>query len=173
VATRRRRPSLGPPGSSCRGRTIRSLLFSTDVALIRNHNANAVLAVYPFTPQPVITHSLVLAADVPIFCGVGGGVTGGRRSIEVARDAEFHGALGVVLNAPASKDLVSRIKRVLEIPVLATVVSPEADVPGRVAAGADILNVSAGAATPEVVAGIRDRFPVVQITEARLGLDEG
>jgi hypothetical protein len=110
---------------------------------------------------------------VPIFCGVGGGVTGGRRSIEVARDAGFHGALGVVLDAPASNDLVSRIKTELEIPVLVTVVSPEADVPGRVAAGADILNVSARAATPEVVAGIRDRFPVVQIIEARLGLDEG
>ena len=38
------------------GKRIKSLLFTTDVALIRNHNADAVIAVYPFTPQPIINH---------------------------------------------------------------------------------------------------------------------
>ena len=33
------------------GRRIKSLVFSTDIAIIRNCNADAVLAVYPFTPQ--------------------------------------------------------------------------------------------------------------------------
>ena len=33
------------------GRRIKSLIFSTDIAIIRNCNADAVLAVYPFTPQ--------------------------------------------------------------------------------------------------------------------------
>ena len=54
------------------GKRIKSLLFTTDVAVIRNTNADAIIAVYPFTPQPLITQALLLAADVPIFCGVGG-----------------------------------------------------------------------------------------------------
>jgi hypothetical protein len=36
------------------GQLLKSFLFSTDVAIIRNTNANAVIAVYPFTPQPLI-----------------------------------------------------------------------------------------------------------------------
>ena len=40
------------------GKRIKSLLFSTDVALIRNTNADAIIAVYPFTPQPLITQAL-------------------------------------------------------------------------------------------------------------------
>lgn len=34
------------------GQLLKSFLFSTDVALIRNTNANAIIAVYPFTAQP-------------------------------------------------------------------------------------------------------------------------
>lgn len=36
------------------GRRIKSILFSTDVSIIANNNADAVLAVYPFTPAPTI-----------------------------------------------------------------------------------------------------------------------
>ncbi|MGY8913704.1 MAG: hydrolase, partial [Flavobacteriales bacterium] len=82
------------------GQLLKSFLFSTDVAIIRNTNANAIIAVYPFTPQPMITHALILAADKPIFCGVGGGLTTGKRSVELAMQAEYQGALGVVLNKP-------------------------------------------------------------------------
>ena len=32
------------------GRRIKSVIFTTDLAIIRNCNADAVLAVYPFTP---------------------------------------------------------------------------------------------------------------------------
>lgn len=55
------------------GKRLKSFLFSTDVAVIRNTNADAVIAVYPFTPQPLITEIIVMAAGVPAFCGVGGG----------------------------------------------------------------------------------------------------
>ena len=55
------------------GKRIKSLLFTTDVAIIRNTNADAIIAVYPFTPQPLITKALIMAADVPVFCGVSGG----------------------------------------------------------------------------------------------------
>ena len=37
------------------GKTIHSLLFSTDIAIIKNTNADAIIAVYPFTPHPAIT----------------------------------------------------------------------------------------------------------------------
>ena len=36
------------------GRRIKSLVFSTDVAIIKNINTDAVLAVYPFTPQSLL-----------------------------------------------------------------------------------------------------------------------
>ena len=41
------------------GRRIKSLAFSTDVAIIKNINADAIIAVYPFTPQPVISQAII------------------------------------------------------------------------------------------------------------------
>ena len=55
------------------GRRIKSIAFTTDLCIVRNMDADAVLAVYPFTPQPVIIQALLLAADIPVFAGVGGG----------------------------------------------------------------------------------------------------
>ena len=40
------------------GRRIKSLLFSTDIAIICNCDADAVLAVYPFTPQQRIANAI-------------------------------------------------------------------------------------------------------------------
>lgn len=57
------------------GKRIKSLVFSTDLSIIRNVNADAVFAVYPFTPQPIITQALLMASDLPVFVGVGGGLT--------------------------------------------------------------------------------------------------
>ena len=34
------------------GRRIKSLVFTTDVAIIKNVNGDAIIAVYPFTPSP-------------------------------------------------------------------------------------------------------------------------
>src|SRR5690606_25983531 len=122
------------------GQLLKSFLFSTDVAIIRNTNANAIIAAYPFTPQPLISHALILAADKPIFCGVGGGVTSGDRSIDLAVDAEFQGALGVVLNKPTPNELIRRLKDRIDIPVVITVVSHKDDIEGRILAGVDIFN---------------------------------
>src|SRR5690554_4023047 len=119
------------------GQLLKSFLFSTDVAIIRNTNANAIIAVYPFTPQPVISHALILAADKPIFCGVGGGITTGDRSIRLALDAEFQGALGVVLNKPATNEMIRRLKDKMDIPIVITIVSENEDIEGRIAAGID------------------------------------
>lgn len=82
------------------GKRIKSLVFSTDLAIIRNVNADAVFAVYPFTPQPVITQALLMASDLPVFVGVGGGLTTGKRVVNLAMYAEMQGATGVVVNAP-------------------------------------------------------------------------
>ena len=57
------------------GRRIKSVAFTTDLCIVRNMDADAVLAVYPFTPQPIIIQALLLAADIPVFAGVGGGLT--------------------------------------------------------------------------------------------------
>ena len=141
------------------GKRIISLLFSTDVALIRNTNADAIIAVYPFTPQPLITQALVMAADVPVFCGVGGGITQGKKVINLALDAEFKGAMGVVVNAPTSNEVVRKIRDTIDIPVIVTVVSEDEDITKRVEAGTTIFNVSGGKNTAKIVRNIREKYP--------------
>ena len=145
------------------GRRIKSLAFTTDVAIIRNINADAIIAVYPFTPQPAIHRAVMQAADMPVFAGVGGGVTRGMRVVNLANDAEHEGAFGVVVNAPTDNEVVGMLKRVLDIPVVVTVVSDKTDVAARIEAGADILNVSGAQHTPAIVGSIRERFPDVPI----------
>ena len=145
------------------GRRIKSLAFTTDVAIIRNINADAIIAVYPFTPQPAIHRAVMQAADMPVFAGVGGGVTRGMRVVNLANDAEHEGAFGVVVNAPTSNEVVHMLKQVLDIPVVVTVVSGRTDVAARLEAGADILNVSGAAKTPDIVRRIRERFPETPI----------
>ena len=145
------------------GRRIKSLLFSTDIAIICNCNADAVLAVYPFTPQQRIANAIVTSSSIPVFCGVGGGVTNGPRSVMLARDAEAHGAFGVVVNEPIANETIAQMHRVIDIPVIATVVSERMDIDARVKAGAAILNVSAADRTPELVRHIRADFPTLPI----------
>ena len=145
------------------GRRIKSLVFSTDVAIIKNINADAVIAVYPFTPQPTITQAIITAADAPVFVGVGGGTTNGHRSVRLAEHAEHQGAFGVVVNAPIADETIAQIKEVVDIPVVDTIVSPSQDVAGRLAAGADILNLSGAAQTPQLVEQVRKQFPDVPI----------
>ena len=145
------------------GRRIKSLLFSTDIAIICNFNADAVLAVYPFTPQQRIANAIVTSSSIPVFCGVGGGVTNGPRSVMLARDAEAHGAFGVVVNVPMANETIAQMHRVIDIPVIATVVSEKMDIDARVKAGAAILNVSAADRTPELVRHIRADFPTLPI----------
>ena len=60
-------------GITVQGRQLHSFAFTTDAAIIRNTNADAILAVYPFTGEPVITQALLTAAQAPLFVGVGGG----------------------------------------------------------------------------------------------------
>lgn len=153
----------GASGIRIFGKLIRSLVFTTDVAIIRNINADAVIAVYPFTPQPAITHSLMMAAEMPVFCGVGGGITGGPRVVSLARDAEFQGAIGVVVNAPTPDSTIMMLKEQVDVPIVITVVSEHTDFDARLSAGASIFNVSGAAKTAEIVRFIRRHYPQVPI----------
>lgn len=145
------------------GRRIKSLIFSTDIAIIRNCNADAVLAVYPFTPQQIIADAIVSSSSIPVFCGVGGGTTTGPRVVMLAKDAEALGAMGVVVNAPTTNSVIEHIYEVIDIPIIVTVLNENNDIEGRIASGASILNVSAAARTPHVVREIRKKFPDIPI----------
>ncbi len=145
------------------GRLIKSIIFTTDVAIIRNCNADAVIAIYPFTPQPIITHSIIMGSDLPVFAGVGGGTTRGSRVLSLAVDAEQQGAMGVVLNSPTRNELIASLKQRLEIPIIITVTSEHADIQGRLDSGTSIFNISCGAKTAAVVKKIRDAYPEIPI----------
>ena len=118
------------------GKRIKSLVFSTDLSIIKNVNADAIIAIYPFTPQPIITQALLLAADIPVFAGVGGGLTQGQRVVNLAMFAEMQGATGVVLNAPTASAVVSHVAETIDIPVVLTVVRADTDFDERIRAGA-------------------------------------
>lgn len=145
------------------GRRIKSVLFSTDASIIRNTNADAVIAVYPFTPQPVITQAVMVAADVPVFVGVGGGLTQGHRVVNLALHAEFQGAIGVVVNAPTRNETIKELHSTIDVPIVVTVLSEDEDIQGRIDAGVSILNISAAGRTPQVVRSVRERFPDIPI----------
>ena len=145
------------------GRRIRSFVFTTDLAIIRNCDADAVFAVYPFTPQQAISDAIIKASYIPVFCGVGGGTTHGVRTLNLARDVESQGAMGVVLNSPISDLNLLAVSRVVDIPVIITVTKEDTDIRSRIEAGASILNVACSTDTPRIVKKIRDEFPDVPI----------
>lgn len=145
------------------GRRIRSLVFSTDIAIIRNCDADAVFCVYPFTAQRAISAAVIHAASMPVFVGVGGGTTQGARAVYLAMDAENQGATGVVLNAPIPNRDLRTAARILDVPIVVTVTTENTDVQRRIDNGAAILNVAGGKATPYLVEKIRKSHPNVPI----------
>lgn len=145
------------------GKLIRSLAFTTDVSIIKNINADSIIAVYPFTPQPSITQAIATVADVPVFFGVGGGLTTGKRVVNLALDAEFNGAMGVVVNAPTPNETIVAMRKVVDIPIMVTVISEKTDIKSRLDAGANIINVSGASKTVDIIKRIRDQYPYVPI----------
>lgn len=145
------------------GRRIKSLLYSTDIALIKNCDADAVFCVYPFTAQRSISSAIIHAASVPVFCGVGGGITQGERSAYLAMDAESQGAMGVVLNDPIPNSDIELIAGTIDIPIVVTIVRENTDIAARLEAGTTILNVAGGAKTANIISKIRKDFPRVPI----------
>lgn len=153
------------------GRNIKSLVYTTDLAVIRNCDADAVFAVYPFTPQQAISQAIINASYIPVFCGIGGGTTNGIRTIGLAKDTESQGAIGVVMNSPVTNANLLAVSKAVDIPVVITVTSEGTDIQARLDAGGTILNVAAGKGTPALVRKIREGFPGVPII-ATGGRDE-
>lgn len=145
------------------GKVIKSIIFTTDIAIVRNTNANAVIAVYPFTPHPAITKSIIEAADIPVFSGVGGGTTQGQRSYYMSMFAEAQGSIGVVLNAPTPVETVKGVCQIVDIPVVSTVTSKYSKIDEKLAVGVKIINISAGKDTVETVRFFRERYPDLPI----------
>ncbi len=145
------------------GRRIKSLAFTTDLAILRNINADAILAVYPFTPQPIINQALLQAADIPVFAGVGGGLTTGKRVVNLASFTEMQGASGVVVNAPTIPETIRSVCENVDIPVVVTVARMCDQVHEQIKAGASILNVAAAGNTAEIVRKLRKMYPDIPI----------
>ena len=138
----------------CRRRSIRQAASSSTAA---------VFAVYPFTPQQAISDAIIKYSYVPVFCGVGGGTTRGLRTVQLARDVESQGAMGVVLNAPINNLNLRAVSGVIDIPTVITVTKFGTDFEARIEAGASILNIAAAAQTPELVREARKALPDVPI----------
>ena len=98
-----------------------------------------------------------------VFCGVGGGTTRGLRTVQLARDVESQGAMGVVLNAPINNLNLRAVSGVIDIPTVITVTKFGTDFEARIEAGASILNIAAAAQTPELVREARKALPDVPI----------
>ena len=145
------------------GKQIRSIIFTTDIAIIRNTNADAVIAVYPFTPHPAITKAIIEAADIPVFSGVGGGLTQGFRSSYMSMFAEAQGSIGVVLNGPTPLKTEEQVCKVIDIPVISTVTSKYTKIDEKLKLGVKVINISAGKKTAETVRYFRERYPELPI----------
>ncbi len=147
------------------GKRIKSILFSTDVAIIANCNADAVIAVYPFTPTMQITKAIIDVSQKPVLAGVGGGTTAGARVRDIALDAELHGATGVVLNAPTKTEFIKDLAEHIDIPIVLSIISIHENLEERMlGSGAKIVNVSGGKNTVEIIKALRridETFPII------------
>jgi hypothetical protein len=154
------------------GKRIKSIIFTTDAAQAINHNADALIAVYPFTPHPAITSAIIGISPVPVFAGVGGGTTGGKRCAQIAMFAEAQGAIGLVVNSPTTLETIRDIRAVVDTPIVCTIVSEYMDIDLRVEAGVQIFNVSGAERTVDIVKSIRKRYPTIPIIATGGSTDE-
>lgn len=151
-------------GRSCSGiqlgnSVVKSVIFSTDMALIENNDADAVLAVYPFAPSPKIMKSLIDFAEKPVICGVGGGLTQGKVSLEMAIVAENYGAAAIIVNQPFKNRHIELIKKKIKIPVISSISVAGFPFKERANAGVDIFHVTGGANTSKIIEQIQSALP--------------
>ncbi|WP_289659942.1 hypothetical protein [Flavobacterium panacagri] len=147
-------------GLSLGTHNLKSFLFSTDMALIENNDADAILAVYPFPPSPKIIKTLIDFSGKPVVCGVGGGKTKGKKSLEMAIYAEEMGASGIIVNIPFENKDIKRIRQKVSLPIIATVATSDFDfLKKRIEAGVNVFHVSGGMKTNQIVSEIKAKFP--------------
>ncbi|MCT4395456.1 hydrolase [Periweissella beninensis] len=150
------------------GKRIKSIIYTMDVAVIANSDADSVLAVYPWTPNTKILEAVSTVANKPILAGIGGGLTKGLRSATIGFFAEESGAQAVVLNAPTTIETIKSVKDVVDIPIIYTVVNDHIDLNERIEAGVKAFNIAGGKNTAKLVAWARTtindqhpNFPII------------
>lgn len=150
------------------GKKIRSIIYTMDVAVIVNCDADAILAVYPWTPNTRILQAVATVANVPILAGIGGGLTKGLRAATIGAFAEESGAQAVVLNAPTPIETLINVNRVVDVPTIYTIVRHMDDLNARIDAGVAAFNIAGGKETANLVAEVRaaidskhPNFPII------------
>lgn len=138
---------------------VKSILFSTDLALIENSDCDAILAVYPFAPSSKIMETLIRFSNKPVICGVGGGKTQGKKSIAMAVEAERLGACAVIVNQPFKNRDIQEMKKHIAIPVISSVSTTAFDFEKRIASGISVFNISGGTNTHEIMQFLNKNHP--------------
>lgn len=154
------------------GKRIKSIVYSLDVSLIANTDADAILCVYPFTPNTQILNAVSLVAKAPILVGVGGGLTQGERSARLASHAEENNATAIVLNGPVTVDTTKMVRQYVDIPIIYTVIDKSRELQPYIDAGVNIFNISGGKDTVELVKWVREQYPDIPIIASGGKTDE-
>ena len=154
------------------GKRIKSIVYSLDVSLIANTDADAILCVYPFTPNTQILNAVSLVAKAPILVGVGGGLTQGERSARLASHAEENNATAIVLNGPVTVETTEMVRQYVDIPIIYTVIDKSRELQPYIDAGVNIFNISGGANTVELVKWVREQYPDIPIIASGGKADE-
>lgn len=141
------------------GKNVKSLLFSTDMAIIENNDADAILAVYPFAPSPKIMKALIDFSDRPVICGVGGGLTQGKVAMEMAIQAEALGAAAIIVNQPFKNKDLNVIRKKITIPIISSVSVTDFSFQDRVDAGVDVFHITGGKNTAKILEQISYAVP--------------
>lgn len=132
--------------------------------IIKNINADAVIAVYPFTPQPAITQAILSVSEVPGVCRGGGWPHQWAEVGQHRRLCRASGGLWAGVQRLHHRGGHSGHQGDGGDPAgVHGGVGAGRTWPGSWAAGVDFLNVSGAARTPEIVAHIREIFPEVPI----------
>lgn len=151
-------------GISVYGRLLKSFVFSCDPYIIRNTNADAILAVSPFTCQLPITQMLIQISERPVFVGVAGRLTYGKRSVDLACAVEAQGAQGVVVSPGCDAFTIEQIRNAIDIPLIVSVCDTDYASMEKIEAGASIVNVAAGSSTTKVLRKLKllqEDIPVI------------
>ena len=146
-------------GLELKGNKIKTILYSTDLALIENNDADALLAVYPFPPSIQIIKTLIAFSNRPVICGIGGGMTQGDYAIEIAIQAQKYGAAAVIVNQPFKNEDITRLKQQLSIPIISSVSTLNFDFDQRIQAGVSCFNITGGSNTVAIVEHIQRHYP--------------
>lgn len=154
------------------GKRIKSIVYSLDVSLIANTDADAILCVYPFTPNTQILNAVSLVAKAPILVGVGGGLTQGERSARLASHAEENNATAIVLNGPVTVETTEMVRQYVDIPIIYTVIDKSRELQPYIDAGVNIFNISGGKDTVELVKWVREQYPDMPIIASGGKTDE-